>query len=114
MRLIATRQIYSSERGQVLAGQEFDWPENEVQNLLASGAARLPYPPKIRYETKPTRFEAPLVTPEAPEVSARQPFRGMCLPNEEQTRVVAEGNSVLAGPDISKQGTADPRGRRRR
>ena len=114
MILIATRQIYSSAHGQVIGGQEFDWPDSDTANLLATGAARHPYPPRIRYDTKPAVFETQVIMPEAPEVSARLPFRDVPLSDEEPASVASESNRVLPQTDVSEPRVAHSRGRRRR
>ena len=107
MKLIATQQIYSSTHGQVLAGEAFDWPEADTKNLLATGAARYPYPPKIQYETKP-------ILPEAPEVSARLPFRDVPVFDLQPEGVATESDRVFSATDVPAPRVAGNCGRRGR
>jgi hypothetical protein len=108
MRVIANRPLYG-EYGTVTAGQEFDCRDEIARQLLEAGRVRLPDdPPRVRYETKV------IVPSEAPEVSARLPFRHVSMPDEEQAGVAGDGNSVLPGADVSGSGAAHPGGRGRR
>jgi len=108
VRLIANRQlcfgntVYS-------AGEEFDADDAVAIDLMQREVARRALPPTIIYETKPARFETPLIVP---EVTARQPFRDVPVPDEEPQDMAPESDSVLPESDVPKQGTPHP-GRRR-
>ena len=104
MRLIANTQL-TGIYGTVVAGQEFDCHDATALELLAAGVVRRAGPPAVRYETK-------VIAPEAPEVSAREPFPDMPLPDPQPETVAPESDSVLPGTDVREEGTADSRGRR--
>ena len=104
MRLIAHRPL-CGDYGSVTPGQEFECSDTVAQRLIADGMAHLAGPPRVIYETKVIQ---PL------EVGPTQPFRDMCLPDQEPLGLAAPGNPVLSEPDLSKQGTPDPGGRRGR
>lgn len=104
MRLIANRQL-TGDHGFVLEGQVFETDTDEKgRSLINRGLARAADPPKVLYSTK-------VIVPEAPEVSARQPFRHVPVPHKESQAVVTESDQVFSGPDVPEQGTADTRGR---
>lgn len=105
MRLIANRQL-TGVYGSVVAGDGFDVEDATGRQLLNAGLARRADPPSVRYETK-------VITPEAPGVSARQPFRDSTLPHEEPPSVAPESDKFVPPTDLSESGTAD-RGRRGR
>ena len=107
MRLISNRPQLHGSYGTVVFGQQFEVEEDVARQLLRSGAARLPDPPRVLYETK-------VVVPEAPEVGARLPFRDVPLPDPQPPAVAAEGDSVLPAADVPQPGTAHPGGRRKR
>ena len=105
MRLIANRQL-TGVYGSVVAGDGFDVEDATGRQLMSAGLARRADPPRVQYETK-------VITPEAPEVSARQPFRDSALPHEEPPSVAPESDSLLPPANVSESGAAD-RGRRGR
>lgn len=108
MKLIANRQL-RGEYGLVVPGQEFEVREEIGLQLLRIGVVERPVDPKITYETK-------VIVPEAPEVSARHPFRDVPVPDAESEAVASEGDSVLPDADVSEseEGTTHSRGRGRR
>lgn len=115
MRLIAVAQQLTGEYGTVTAGQEFECREDIAIELLRSGSARQPDPPRVLYETKPRAgYETKVIVPEAPEASPRPPFRNMPLPDAQPAPVAPKGDPVLPAADVPPEGTADPRGRRER
>jgi hypothetical protein len=99
MRVIANSQL-RGEYGTVVPDQEFDVRDEVANELLKSGMVRHATPPRVEYETK-------VITPEAPEVGPRQPFRDVLVPNPKQEDVVAEGNPVLSAANLSSGGTPD-------
>ena len=104
MRLIANRQL-TGDYGRVHAGEEFDAREDVAQDLLRRSLVRRPDPPRVEYETK-------VIRPEAPEVSARQqPFRHVPVSDEESEEVAPASDRVLRESDVSASGTDDPGGR---
>lgn len=112
MLLIANRQLCFGGRV-YQAGEEFEvLVEAIAADLINREVARRSQPPQILYETKPARFETPTV--QAPEVSTREPFRDVPVSDQEPERVASEGDIVLSKPNISEQGNADSRRRRRR
>jgi hypothetical protein len=104
MRIVANTQL-TGIYGTVVAGEEFDCPDGTALELLRLGRARRVAPPAVRYETK-------VIVPEAPEVSAREGFRHLRVPDKKSANVAPEGHRLLARPDIPKQRTAHSRGRR--
>lgn len=107
MRLIANRQL-TGDHGFVLEGQTFESStEEQAKQLIQRGLARAADPPKVLYQTK-------VIYPEAPEVSARPPFRDGAVHHAEPPPVAPEGDSVLPEPDVPLQGDADHSGRRGR
>lgn len=106
MRLIANCQL-RGEYGQVVPDQEFEARDEIAVELIARGNARHARPPKIQYETK-------IITPVAPVVSAREPFRDGAVSNAQPKVVDTEGHRVLSTADLSDSGAADTRGRGRR
>lgn len=107
MRLVATRQVLIGGLGTFLMGQEFDAPDDVAKQLMANGVARHPDPPRVVYQTK-------VITPEAPEVSARHPFRHSGMFDAESAELAAEGDSSVPESDVSERGVAHPGGRGRR
>ena len=105
MRLIANRQLTGSY-GSVVAGDGFDVEDATARQLINAGLARRAEQPRIQYETK-------IIAPEAPQVSARQPFRDSALPHEESPRVASESDQLLSSTDLPESGITD-RGRRGR
>lgn len=107
MQLIALRQT-CGDYGMISAGQVFTADDEVARQLIMEGIARRPDPPRIVYETK-------VVVPEAPEVSARQPFRDLHLPDDpEPPALAAVRDSVLAAANVQQQGTVDNRRKRGR
>lgn len=113
MRLIANCQL-AGDYGVVNTGQSFIVLDADAQKLLDSGAARRADPPRVLYQTKPRVFETPTIQPEAPEVSARPPFRNVSLSNAQSPPVASASDRVLPKSDLPAQGVPDPgrRGRR--
>jgi|SRR5690242_16355701 len=103
MKLIADRQLRGSY-GRVVPGQSFDAPEEIGADLVKRQLAHRAEAPRVTYETK-------VVVPEAPEVSARQPFRHGTVPHEESSPVAPEGDRVFSATDLPPIRTDDP-GRR--
>lgn len=106
MRVIANRQLHG-EYGTVTADQGFECRDDLATELLKGGMVRNALPPKVQYETK-------VITPEAPEVSARQPFRDVPVPDQKSQGVAPEGDRMFSESDLSTNRTTDPRGRGRR
>ncbi len=106
MRLFASRQL-TGDYGTVTAGEEFECAEDVGNHLLHKGLAFPALPPKVHYETK-------VVTPEAPEVSPREPFRDLSVSDAKPEEVAAASNPVLSQTDVPESGTADPGGRGKR
>jgi hypothetical protein len=107
MRVIANRQL-NGDYGLKNPGDIIDnLPPHLEKDYLARGVVSPAEDPKVLYETK-------VISPEAPEVSAREPFRNVPVPDEESTDMVAEGDSVLSESDVQEEGTADSRRRGRR
>ena len=105
MRLIANRQL-TGDYGSVVAGDGFEVEDATGHQLITAGLARRAETPRVQYETK-------VITPEAPEVSARQPFRELSLPHAEPPSVAPESDRVVPPTDLSQSGVVD-RGRRGR
>lgn len=106
MKVIANRTLYGSY-GQKRPDEEFDCPDDTAQELLKSGLVRYAMPPKVEYETK-------IIRPTAPEVSPREPFRHVPVPDAKPETVDSEGNRVLSNTNILEGGAAHNRGRGRR
>lgn len=100
MRLIANRQL-SGAYGVVTAGQVFECDDEIARTLMENGVAYRPQPPRILYQTK-------VVRPEAPEVGPRPPFRDLPLPNAEPKVVSATSNPVLPGTDVPESRASNP------
>jgi len=96
MKLIANRQT-TGDYGTVAPDGYFHCPDDVAKELLASGIARIPDPPKI--------LEHKVFSP--PEVGPIIPFRDMPVSDEESTLVADASYSVLSQPDVSEPGTAD-------
>jgi len=111
MKLIANRQL-RGEYGTAAPDQEFECREETAAELLKSGLARNPLPPRVAYETKVIVPEAPEISPQAPEAAPRQPFRDLPLPDPKPASLAAAGDRVLHGADVQQRRTAG-RGRRR-
>lgn len=107
MKLIANTQL-AGDYGRVNAGQVFEVPDAQGKELLRTGHVRVATPPAVAYETKV------IVPQEAPQVSARQPFRHVPLPNEKPEALAPDSDRELPAADISEPGDADPGGRRGR
>lgn len=103
MKLIANRQL-RGVYGLVVPGQTFDCPDDVAAELLKKEVARMALPPRVQYETK-------VVTPEAPEVSARQPFRDVPVLDAQPETVAPESDRVFSTTDLPPLRTDDPRGR---
>lgn len=106
MRVIANKPL-RGEYGYVVADQEFDVRDDLAEQLLKKGMVRHARPPKVQYETR-------VITMEAPEVSPREPFRDMPLPDEKPEAVVTESNQLLSVADVPPSRAIDSRGRGRR
>jgi hypothetical protein len=104
MRVIANRQI-TGEYGTVLPGQAFDVRDELADDLMKRNLVRTAAAPRVQYDIR--AFQPA----EAPEVSAREPFRHLPVPNEESTDLAAEGDSLLPGTDVSKAEPTDSFGR---
>jgi hypothetical protein len=82
MKVIANRQL-QGHYGSVGPDQEFECQDETGSELLKRGLVRHVRPPKVQYETK-------VITPaEAPQVSAREPFRGA---ENEDDKVITSAN----------------------
>ena len=103
MKVIANRQLHG-EYGDANPDQLFECRDHIAEQLLASGLVRHPLPPKVEYEIK-------IIKPEAPEVSPRDPFRDRIVPDAKPETVDSEGNKVLSGANIFENRTPDPVGR---
>jgi hypothetical protein len=112
MRVICNAQQLHGDYGTVTAEQEFECPDDVAPELIKAGLVRALPKPKVLYETKPILPEYRVIVPEAPEVSARPPFRNVPLSHEESPDVAPESDSVLPGSDVSQQRN-DHRGGRR-
>lgn len=106
MKLIASRQL-RGEYGLVVPDQEFEARDEVAVELIKKGLAHRPDPPKIQYQAK-------IIRPEAPEVSPREPFRGSPVPHEEPPTVAPESNRIVPQPDVPASEDADRRRRGRR
>jgi len=107
MRLIAVAHQLTGVYGTVTAGQEFECRDDLARQLVKAGSARKADPPRVTYETK-------VVVLEAPEVSARLPFRDVPVRHEESPPVDPESDRVLPESDLPTPGDADSGGRRKR
>lgn len=103
MQVIANRQLHG-EYGTVPPDQLFECRDEIGQQLLKSGLVRHARPPKVEYDTK-------IIRPEAPEVSPREPFRDRSVPHEKPEVVASEGDPLFPPADLSQDRTTDPRGR---
>lgn len=107
MRVVANRQL-NGDYGLKNPGDIIDnLPPHLEKDYLARGVVSPAVDPKVQYETK-------VVRPEAPEVSAREPFRDVSVSDEESEAVASEGDSMLSESGVHEEGTADHRGRGRR
>jgi len=106
MKVIANRAL-RGEYGTVVPDQEFECRDEIAQQLLKSGLVRNALPPKVEYETK-------IIKPEAPEVGPREPFRDRTMPDAKQENVASESDRMFPVADLSSDRTTDPRGRGRR
>src|SRR5512137_189099 len=91
MRLIANRQL-TGVYGTVVAGQEFECPDDVARQLIQSGVVHKAEPPKVQYETK-------IIRPA--EVGPAQPFRDVPVPDPQPAPVAAPGNRVVQIADLS-------------
>jgi hypothetical protein len=104
MQVIANRQL-RGEYGSVVPDQQFECREETAQQLLKADLVRHALPPKVEYETK-------IIKPEAPEVSPRETFPGhVSVSDKEQETVASEGDRMFSVTDLSQDRTTDPRGR---
>ena len=104
MQVIANRQL-RGEYGIVVPDQLFECSDETAQELLKSGLVRNALPPRVQYETK-------VITPEAPEVSPREPFPGhLPMLDKKPETVATEGDPLFHGANLPPLGTTDPRGR---
>ena len=105
MRLIAKQALTSGEYGHVVAGEHFEASDRAALKLIARGLA---------YEAKIPVYERAVVTPEAPEVSARPPFRHLPDIDEGPPALAAVRSATSAVSDVPPQGNTRRRGRPRR
>lgn len=94
MRVIANRQL-TGVYGTVVAGQEFECPDEVARQLLYSGVVRKADPPQVLYETKVVR---------PAEVGPTQPFRDLSVPDKGQETMASPRDPVVQVADLS--GTA--------
>src|SRR5580658_7170856 len=108
MRLVCVSSQLTGAYGTVIAGEEFECEDSIATELLRAGFVRKPGSPTVRYETK-------VIVPEAPQVSARQPFRHLPVSDPRPETVASEGDYVFPPPaDQQQRGAAHPGGRRGR
>jgi hypothetical protein len=100
MLLIANRQL-TGDFGTVAPEEQFFCAEDEGNQLLQKGLARLAYRP-VHYETK-------VITPEAPEVKPGGvlPFRDVPVIDAEPPALAALVAAVRAVPDVPAPGDPD-------
>lgn len=97
----------------VAAGQMFESTDEEARQLIALGLARTPDPPRVVYETK-------IITPEAPQVAARDPFQFIPVghvpvpDHADPPALAAVRDRVLADADVPPERTADSQRKRGR
>ena len=104
-RLIANNDLYNPhEYGKARAGTEFSCRSDVAEKLVKQGSARRLDSSRVIYETK-------VIYPEAPEVSARDPFRDVPGLNPQPSAVAPESDPVLPVANIQEPGIAD-RGKR--
>jgi hypothetical protein len=103
MKLIANRQL-RGVYGLAAPGQTFDCPDDVAGELLRKQVARIAASPRVQYETK-------VIVPEAPEVSARQPFRDVPVLDAESPTVAPQSSRVFSTTNLPPLRDADPRGR---
>ncbi|HTF69826.1 MAG TPA: hypothetical protein VK638_44825 [Edaphobacter sp.] len=106
MKLIANRQL-TGTYGTVTAGQTFEVEDATAVQLITQGVAHKADPPRVEYQTK-------VIKPEAPEVSPREPFRDSLMPYEEPAAVAPESNRIVPQSDIPERRDVDRRRRRGR
>jgi hypothetical protein len=119
MRVIFNKPSRGSAYGVALPGQELDLSEELARHLMAQGIARHALPPAVEYEVierHKVEYETKVILPaEAPEVSAREPFRNVPVSDAKPETLDSEGNRVLSTANIFEPaGTPDPVRRRRR
>jgi hypothetical protein len=107
VKVIANSILHGSSYGTKAANEEFDVADDIGHQLLSQNMVRHAKPPKVQYETK-------VIVPEAPEVSAREPFRDGVVHHAKPETVDSEGLKVLSTSDIFASGTTDSRRRGRR
>ena len=115
MKLIANSQLHiSSHDLTVAAGQTFELPDGLAMQLLKAGKVRKADPPRVQYETRVIIPESRTIQPEAPEVSARPPFRDVPVSDPQPPSMAPESHSVLPAANVQGQRVADSgrRGRR--
>ncbi|HEV8189450.1 MAG TPA: hypothetical protein VGP83_16975 [Pyrinomonadaceae bacterium] len=100
MKLIANTQL-RGEYGSVAPDQPFEVRDETAQVLLRKNMARTAASPAVEYETK-------VITPEAPTVSARPPFRNLSVFNAQPEDVVAESHREFSDADLPQQPAPDP------
>src|SRR4029077_235206 len=103
MNLIANRQL-TGEYGTVNPGQEFEARDQIAEDLLRRGLVRRAEPPRIEYETK-------VIVPEASEVSPRQPFRHLPVPDQKSTDVATESDRLFSAANLPAMRADDSGGR---
>jgi hypothetical protein len=104
MKVIANRQLHG-EYGDAAPDQLFECREETAEQLLKAGLVRHALPPKVQYEIK-------VIKPEAPEVGPREPFPGHVSVSDAESKTVApEGDPLFQGANLPPLGTTDPRGR---
>src|SRR3990167_6296384 len=116
-------------------GEPFDCDDRVAEELLQRGNVRRAAPPQVLYETKPARFETPMILPETQEVQPALggPFRGNGTPRNSESgirtlnssapadhlplrdtqppSVAAPSGPLLPQPDLSQQRAFDRGGR---
>ena len=103
MRLVANKQT-TGDYGTIPPGGVFHTPDDIGRQLITMGIARIDAPPAVLYETK-------VVTPEAPQVSARDIFPGPtsdgALPDAQPEGLAPEGDPLLSGAEVQEPGAPD-------
>jgi hypothetical protein len=107
MRVIANRQI-TGEYGTALPGQAFEVRDELAEDLMRRDLVRAAAPPRVRYEVRAVRPD------EAPEVSAREPFRHLPVFDQESTDLATKGDPMLSETELSETEPTDNFGQRAR
>jgi hypothetical protein len=106
-RLIALRDLYNpAEYGRAYEGHEFECSDSTARQLLQRGSAR-----RASYDQNIVVYETKVIYPEAPEVSARDPFCHVPGLNPQSPDLASESDPVLPVANIQEPGIAD-RGKR--